>query len=63
MYVAISLDIDPDANSAVEGRHDALSSPIEYGEIRVDACKKGLQKIFKLLITGRFTARRKERKI
>ncbi|MBM4066360.1 MAG: hypothetical protein FJ266_12105 [Planctomycetes bacterium] len=49
MYVAISLDIDPDANSAVEGRHDALSSPIEQGEIRVDACKKGLQKIFDLL--------------
>jgi peptidoglycan/xylan/chitin deacetylase (PgdA/CDA1 family) len=49
LYVAISLDIDPDANSAVEGRHDALSSPIEYGEIRVDACKKGLQRIFDLL--------------
>ncbi|HHT9114034.1 MAG: polysaccharide deacetylase family protein [Planctomycetes bacterium] len=49
LYVAISLDIDPDANSAVEGRHDALSSPIEYGEIRVDACKKGLQKILELL--------------
>jgi len=49
MYVAISLDIDPDANSAVEGRYDALSSPIEYGEIRVDACKKGLQKILGLL--------------
>ncbi|MBI2557395.1 MAG: polysaccharide deacetylase family protein [Planctomycetes bacterium] len=49
LYVAISLDIDPDANSAVEGRHDALSSPIEYGEIRVDACKKGLQRIFELL--------------
>ena len=49
LYVAVSLDIDPDANSAVEGRHDALSSPIEYGEIRVDACKKGLQKIFELL--------------
>src|SRR3989304_3300974 len=49
MYVAISLDIDPDANSAVEGRHDSLSSPVEYGEIRVDACKKGLQRIFELL--------------
>jgi len=49
LSVAISLDIDPDANSAVEGRHDALSSPIEYGEIRVDACKKGLQKILGLL--------------
>lgn len=49
MYVAISLDIDPDANSAVKGRHDALSSPIECGKIRVDACKKGLQKILGLL--------------
>ncbi len=49
MYVAISLDIDPDANSAVEGRHDALSSPIEHGEIRIDACKKGLQRILDLL--------------
>src|SRR3990170_2682459 len=49
LSVAISLDIDPDANSAVEGRHDALSSPIEYGEIRVDACKNGLQKILGLL--------------
>ena len=49
LYVAISLDIDPDANSAVKGRHDALSSPIEHGEIRVAACQKGLQKIFELL--------------
>src|SRR3990170_984759 len=49
MYVSISLDIDPDANSAVKGQYDALSSPIEHGEIRVDACKKGLQKILDLL--------------
>lgn len=49
MYVAVSLDIDPDSNSAVWGRHDALSSPVEQGEIRVDACKKGLQKILGLL--------------
>jgi len=49
LYVAISLDIDPDANSTVEGRHDALSSPIEHGEIRVDACKKGLRIILELL--------------
>ena len=49
LYVAISLDIDPDANSTVEGRHDALSSPIEHGEIRVDACKKGLRIILDLL--------------
>jgi hypothetical protein len=41
-------DIDPD-NIAVEGRHDALYSPVEQGEIRVDACKKGLQRILELL--------------
>ncbi|CAG1769874.1 Peptidoglycan deacetylase [uncultured bacterium] len=49
LYVAISLDIDPDANSAVEGRHDALSSPVEHGKIRVEACKRGLQRILELL--------------
>lgn len=49
LSVAISLDIDPDANSAVEGRHDALSSPTEDGNIRVDACKNGLQRILELL--------------
>src|SRR3990167_1976001 len=49
LSVTISLDIDPDANSTVEGRHDALSSPIEHGEIRVDACKKGLRIILELL--------------
>ena len=49
LYVAISLDIDPDANSAVEGRHDALSSPIEHGKISVEACRRGLQRILELL--------------
>lgn len=51
LSVAISLDIDPDANRAVKGRYDALSSPIEYGKVCVDACKKGLQKIIELLDT------------
>ncbi|KXK29865.1 MAG: 4-deoxy-4-formamido-L-arabinose-phosphoundecaprenol deformylase ArnD [Candidatus Brocadia sinica] len=49
LYVAISLDIDPDANSAVEGRHDALSSPTEHGKVTIGACKRGLQKILELL--------------
>ncbi|MDN3514435.1 MAG: polysaccharide deacetylase family protein [Candidatus Brocadia sp.] len=49
LSVAISLDVDPDANCAVQGRHDALSSPIEYGEISVKACKRGLQGILELL--------------
>ena len=49
LSVAISLDIDPDANCAVKGRYDALSSPVEQGAVRIDACKKGLLKIFELL--------------
>ncbi|NUN22860.1 MAG: polysaccharide deacetylase family protein [Candidatus Jettenia caeni] len=49
LYVAISLDIDPDANTAVKGQYDALSSPVHCGKISTDACKKGLQKIFELL--------------
>lgn len=56
MYVAISLDIDPDANSAVEGRHDALSSPVEEEAIRIDACKMGLRKILDLLDAYDITA-------
>lgn len=49
LSVAISLDIDPDANSAVEGRHDVLSSPTEHGKVTIEACKRGLQKILELL--------------
>lgn len=49
LYVAISLDIDPDANTAVKGRYDALSSPVHDGKVSIEACKKGLQKIFELL--------------
>ncbi len=49
LSVAISLDIDPDANCAVKGRYDALSSPVELGGVRIDSCKKGLLKIFELL--------------
>ncbi len=51
LYVAISLDIDPDANNAVKGRHDALSSPTENGTVRIDACRNGLQRILELLDT------------
>lgn len=48
LYIAMSLDIDPDANTAVKGRHDALSNPIHYNKVSVEACKKGLQKIFEM---------------
>lgn len=49
LSVAISVDIDPDANSAVEGRHDALSSPTGHGKVTIGACKRGLHKILELL--------------
>lgn len=49
LYIALSLDIDPDANTAVKGQYDTLSSPIQYGKIQIEACRKGLQKIFELL--------------
>ncbi len=49
LYVAMSLDIDPDANVAVEGRHDALSAPVQNGKVCIEACKKGLQKILEVL--------------
>ncbi|MCF6158603.1 MAG: hypothetical protein E3K32_08510 [wastewater metagenome] len=48
LYVTLSLDIDPDANSPVKGQYDALSSPVQYGTVRVEACKRGLEKIFEL---------------
>jgi len=32
-----------------QGRHDALSHPLEESKISIEACKKGLQKIFELL--------------
>ena len=48
LNIAISLDIDPDANTAVEGRLDALSASFN-GKVCVEACKKGLQKTLKLL--------------
>ncbi len=48
LSVAISLDIDPDANDAVAGRHDALSSPTKHGKVTIEASKRGLQKILEL---------------
>ncbi len=56
LSVTISLDIDPDANCAVKGRYDALSPPVALGVVCVDACKKGLLKIFELLDAYSFDA-------
>ncbi|HHT9130619.1 MAG TPA: polysaccharide deacetylase family protein [Candidatus Brocadiaceae bacterium] len=49
LNIAISLDIDPDANTAVEGRHDTLSASLDHGKVCIEACKKGLQKMLELL--------------
>lgn len=51
LSVALSLDIDPDANNAVKGRYDALSSPEEHGTVCTDACRSGLQRTLELLDT------------
>lgn len=42
LCVAVTLDIDPDANTAVRGRIDALSYPLEGGGVSVDAVQRGL---------------------
>jgi peptidoglycan/xylan/chitin deacetylase (PgdA/CDA1 family) len=42
LFVALTLDIDPDANTAVKGRLDALSYPLEKGRAEVEATARGL---------------------
>ncbi len=48
-FVAFTLDIDPDANTAVKGRIDALSYPLENGKAEVEATAKGLVKTLEVL--------------
>ena len=48
-FVAFSLDIDPDANTAVKGRLDALSYPLEKGRAEVEATARGLVETFGVL--------------
>ena len=43
LRVAITLDIDPDANRAVPGRVDAVSPPVEEGQARFDAVADGFR--------------------
>ncbi|HHT9141296.1 MAG TPA: polysaccharide deacetylase family protein [Candidatus Tripitaka californicus] len=49
LFVAFSLDIDPDANTAVKGRLDALSYPLEKGKAEVEATARGLVETFGVL--------------
>ena len=49
LFVAFSLDVDPDSNKAVKGRVDSLSYPPEKGLVRVDAAYRGLKETLQLL--------------
>ena len=40
--VAVTLDVDPDANQAVPGRTDAVSPPLAAGVAKFDAVREGL---------------------
>lgn len=41
--VAVTLDVDPDANHAVAGRIDAVSPPLAAGVAKFDAVREGLE--------------------
>ena len=49
LRVAITLDIDPDANRPVPGRVDAVSPPIEAGLARFDAVHDGFRSTLDIL--------------
>ena len=49
LRVAITLDIDPDANRAVPGLVDAVSPPIEEGSARFDAASDGFRSTLDIL--------------
>ncbi|MFW6189372.1 MAG: polysaccharide deacetylase family protein [Planctomycetota bacterium] len=42
LFVALTVDVDPDANRAVPGRPDAVTAGTRPEEARVDACLEGL---------------------
>lgn len=49
LFVALSLDVDPDYNRAVKGRIDSLSYPPERGLVKIDAAQRGLEETLQLL--------------
>jgi len=48
MFVAFTMDVDPDANRAVEGRPDAVTAGGEGG-VRMDGCREGLEWIAEIM--------------
>lgn len=49
LYIALTADVDPDANRAVPGRPDAVTSGDAGGRTRTDACREGLRAMLDLL--------------
>ncbi len=49
LFIALTADVDPDANRAVAGRPDAVTSGDPDGRARTDACLEGLRAILGLL--------------
>ena len=49
LCVALTIDVDPDANRAVPGRVDAVSPGGPPGKARYDACFQGLRMLIDLL--------------
>lgn len=47
--VAVTLDVDPDANRAVAGRVDAVSPPVQAGQARFEAVDAGLREAATIL--------------
>jgi len=48
VFVAFTMDVDPDANQAVKGRPDAVSAGSDDG-VRMDACREGLEWIAQVM--------------
>jgi peptidoglycan/xylan/chitin deacetylase (PgdA/CDA1 family) len=49
LFIALTADVDPDANRAVAGRADAATSGDPAGAARTDACLDGLRAMLRLL--------------
>jgi len=49
LHVALSADVDPDANRPLSGRPDAVSAGTDPPEARYEACFEGLRQLLDLL--------------
>ncbi len=47
--IALTVDVDPDANCAVPGRTGAVSRGGKDGEVRLDACRRGLDALLDIV--------------